>query len=378
MKMTEKIVIKLKFVNTDGVVSDRQYTYYSPVSVNVGDVVRIDENPKRMGLVTEINVPLEEIEKFGDRAKEIMGLWVDDDDADADKKEEETFEIQVKIDETLIAIEQLPVLTDKLRSVKSQVDAQVAEALALPVNEENKQYIKRVRAELKRQFDVAENIRKAVKAKLLEPYEEVAIEFKECITDSLLSAHVELGKKIEEIEVSQNDSKFQNLLDYFEEKRESLAIEFVTFEHAVPKVLLSTTEPAYIRQINEFFDKITSSLTAIDAMHDEDVREETLLEFKKCLDLPKAMTIVQTRKKELEAQREAERIRAEKNAEINDKTDEVNKIIQPQKITAPQPQSAPDTGELLMTVTLELTLKRNQKDMVKQFFLDNGITAVQK
>ncbi len=63
-------VIKLQFVN-QGVVQGREYTYFSEVDVEVGETVNIDG--KKQGVITQINVPVAEIEKFKDKAKTIMG-----------------------------------------------------------------------------------------------------------------------------------------------------------------------------------------------------------------------------------------------------------------------------------------------------------------
>ena len=68
-------VIKLKFLN-DGVAKGRAYTYFSDVEVEVDEIVSIDD--KKQGIITEINVPLAEIEPFKDKAKTILGKYVEE------------------------------------------------------------------------------------------------------------------------------------------------------------------------------------------------------------------------------------------------------------------------------------------------------------
>lgn len=63
-------VIKLKFINGE-MLSVREYTYYTNTEVKAGDKVNVDG--EEQGMVTQINVPVEEIERFGDRAKTILG-----------------------------------------------------------------------------------------------------------------------------------------------------------------------------------------------------------------------------------------------------------------------------------------------------------------
>lgn len=68
-------VIKLQYLRA-GEPSGREYTFFTPEPVEVGDIVDIavvsQDNTTR-GMVTAVNVPLAEIEPFKDRAKTIIG-----------------------------------------------------------------------------------------------------------------------------------------------------------------------------------------------------------------------------------------------------------------------------------------------------------------
>lgn len=71
-------VIKIKFLR-DGAAQGREYTYFTPEVVEVGDVVDIRAGdslsnlPPAQGVVTAVDVPRAEIEAFGDQAKSILG-----------------------------------------------------------------------------------------------------------------------------------------------------------------------------------------------------------------------------------------------------------------------------------------------------------------
>ena len=66
-------IIKVKFIR-NGQPSGRAYTYFTPVDVEVGDVVELgSQNGISKGIVTQIDVPEEEIAPFRDRAKFIIG-----------------------------------------------------------------------------------------------------------------------------------------------------------------------------------------------------------------------------------------------------------------------------------------------------------------
>lgn len=66
-------IIKLRFLR-NGQPQGREYTYYTPVEVKVGDIVELEARDGiAKGMVTQINVPEEEIAPFKDRAKSIIG-----------------------------------------------------------------------------------------------------------------------------------------------------------------------------------------------------------------------------------------------------------------------------------------------------------------
>lgn len=70
-------VIKANYINDQGNVSPVAYTFYTPEEVKPLDIVVIrfhQDGRRQLGIVEEINVPLSEIEKFGDNAKTIVGL----------------------------------------------------------------------------------------------------------------------------------------------------------------------------------------------------------------------------------------------------------------------------------------------------------------
>lgn len=77
-------LVKVKFLK-NGKPYGRAYTYESPVKVEVGNLVQINEDS--IGEVVETNVPVSEIENFRDKLKSIVGIAKDavglTDDAEA-------------------------------------------------------------------------------------------------------------------------------------------------------------------------------------------------------------------------------------------------------------------------------------------------------
>ena len=64
-------LVKVKFLK-NGKPYGRAYTYETPVKVEVGNLVQINEDS--VGEVVEVNVPISEIENFRDKLKSIVGI----------------------------------------------------------------------------------------------------------------------------------------------------------------------------------------------------------------------------------------------------------------------------------------------------------------
>ena len=68
-----KNIITVRF-NKDGQPQGREYSYLTPEEVEVGDIVEMETRGKvAKGTVTQIQVPVGEIEAFKDKIKSILG-----------------------------------------------------------------------------------------------------------------------------------------------------------------------------------------------------------------------------------------------------------------------------------------------------------------
>ena len=86
--MEKTNVIKLKYLRA-GQPSGREYTFYTPVEVgDIVDIAVVSPDNTSQGMVTAVNVPLEEIEAFKDRAKTIIGKAAQK--AEAEEPEQKT------------------------------------------------------------------------------------------------------------------------------------------------------------------------------------------------------------------------------------------------------------------------------------------------
>ncbi len=83
-------LIKVRFLRF-GMPSGREYTYRSEVEVKVDNIVELphpvpqpEGTPYNRGVVTQVNVPEEEVEAFKDKVKTIIGVAPVQEDAESE------------------------------------------------------------------------------------------------------------------------------------------------------------------------------------------------------------------------------------------------------------------------------------------------------
>lgn len=215
----------------------------------------------------------------------------------------------------LIMVKQLPIIEERLESMRDAITDMVNEVLALPVTEDTVKEIKKKRSELNKQFKELDNQRKEVKKKVIEPYDRFEKIFKTCVTEIFTDADKKLSERISEVESTRKAEKEKNVKAYFVEYSASLHIpEFVTYERLNLDIILSVSEKKYKEQVKAFLDRVSSDLQLIETQPDSD---EVLVEYKKTLDSSRAIVEVNNRHKLIEAERqrsEQAKIRREEEA----------------------------------------------------------------
>lgn len=299
----------------------------------------------------------------------------------------------------LIVIKQLPIIQEQLYMIKSQVEAVVAEALAMEVTEDTVVAIKDKRAELNKMFAAFEERRKEVKKAVLAPYDAFEEAFKECITVPFKGADAELKSRIAFVENGVKDGKRAEVAAYFAEYAESLDIDFVTFEDMNLKVNLSDSKKKLQAAAKAFLDGIESGVKMIATFQEHS--DEIMAEFKRNgYDASAAVVTISNRHKAIEReqaiaeerkQREAERAahEARLQAEIDAQAKTMpqnDPISAPVSVVAPTEQKPVEDGngvsaeftapqdEFAMTFTVTGTL--DELRAVKKFLIDGGYKYV--
>lgn len=202
---------------------------------------------------------------------------------------------------SLIVVKQLPVIEQQLLMVKQKIESRVQEALSLECTVETVKDIKKVRAELNKEFKEFEMRRKAVKELIMKPYDEFDRYYKDCITEQYKKADIQIRDRIASVESSLLSDKYDKIKAYYDECVKSVGLEWIPFEIALPSITLSASVKSLQKTVKEFIDKVNSDIKLIHTMQNSD---EIMVEYKKNYDVSLSTQIVLERKAEIENEKQ--------------------------------------------------------------------------
>lgn len=247
----------------------------------------------------------------------------------------------------LIEVKQLPIIEEQLRNVSTIIDERVKNATSLVCTEETVKTIKELRAELNKDYKEYEAQRKAVKEKVLKPYNDFENIYKECISDKFKNADLILKGRIEVVENELKAKKEQDVKEYFEEYKTANNIDFITYEQARINVTLSASMRSLKEQAKQFIDKIVDDLNLIET---QEHKAEILVEYKQTLNISNAITTVANRFKAIEE---------EKRKQDELKKQKLENISQPIEIKKEEKQ---DDEFIIVPEKKQITIKFNLYD----------------
>ena len=362
----------------------KTYAYRCEFPVQVGDLVDVpNKDGTKTVRVAEINVPETSIaSNVLPLLKTVIGP-AEYDGTLFDGQEGENVPALPDIDfaENIIVIKQLPVIEDQLRSLRTEVEAKVNEALSLAVTEDTVKVVKSVRASLNKEAAELDARRKQVKLAILEPYDRFEATYRENIGDLYKEADAKLKEKIDAVENGIKDAKKASLRAYFEEYRASIDLqdeEMAAFEKWPVNITKTESEKSLRTRAKAFLDLIAKDLMAIRSMP---IADEVLVEYRMYGDLAKAVANVNERhrlQEEAKKRREAEAAaKAEREAREREAAEKVQASIQkaPEPLAPPVQKPEKDPNELFPVVGpfVLRNVTRAQVIKFKQFLNQEGI-----
>lgn len=168
--------------------------------------------------------------------------------------------------DSLIVVQQLPIIKEQLHSIKAQAQESVKEALSLACTEETLKVVKERRAALNRDRKDLDVRRMAVKKQIMQPFEDFDEVYKECVTDVYGPADEALKGKITDVEAGLKADKEKKVKDYFAEMVKASGVEWVTYEDVGVAVTLTASLKSLKAKVKEYVEKVAADVACINGM----------------------------------------------------------------------------------------------------------------
>lgn len=269
----------------------------------------------------------------------------------------------------LIAVRQLPIIEEHLKTLSVEIDRQVSDALSLAVTEATVKDVKNVRANLNKQYKELEAQRKAVKKAILEPYEAFDEIYKTYVSVRFEEADTELKRKIGAVETQLRQEKIDDLQSYFRELADSEHLEWLEYERGGFNVTLTKSRTALHKEVDDFVGRVAESVRTIVALPDSD---EVAAEYKRTLSLGKAVETVQARHKAIEQERkEREHLEGirKAEAEVARRAREAAETVSP---PTPVQEEDKQDSDPVRTLTFTVTAPVSKLRDLKRFLNEGG------
>lgn len=265
----------------------------------------------------------------------------------------------------VIVVRQLPEIEERLQEIKVDVTERANKAMSLVCTEENRQAIKDIRAELRKEFNEWEEKRKEVKEAVLAPYNDFEKSYKDCITDIYKRVDADLKGKIDRVEDELKAEREAEVKAYFDEYLASKGIDFITYENADINVTLSASMKSLKEKAKAFIDRVCDDLNLIDT---QEHKEEILYEYKRFFNVSSAITTVQMRHKALEEERAKEAERKAREEAEKAAAEKVATVVE----TLTPPTIVDEPIEEIFTAKFTVRGTKKQLKALKEFLINNN------
>jgi hypothetical protein len=283
----------------------------------------------------------------------------------------------------VITLKQLPVIEEHLQLVKADVETRTKNAMQLVCTEETRGNVKKIRAELGKEFSAMEEQRKRVKEAIMEPYNRFEEVYKQCIADPYKKADAELKRRVDDVETGLKAEKVKEIQSYFVELCKANNLPWLRFEQMNLKIGLSTSVSGVKTTLTSTVLKISAEVQELSRHEDA---AELLVEYKKSLNVALALSTVRARHEQIELQKQQEAVRRASLEQQHAAEEKVQQAIEEaqqdaappvEEVSAPEeetdtesPIAAQDVYEVKFTVrgTIE------QLKKLKQFIMQEGMS----
>lgn len=248
--------------------------------------------------------------------------------------------------DALIAITRLPEIKENLRSLRERWEQKARDAALMLCTDESVQSIKAMRADMRKEFDEADSLRKATKERYMAAWNDVESTWKECVAEPFKRADASYKDTIDGFESTLKTELREKLERYFNELCAAEKIDFLTFDRALQKggikINLTDAKAKTPRKLQDALAAVTAQIaTDMERISRMEDAAEIMTEYKRTLDFGAAVDTVQSRKRAIEAEREAAERRKEEAARRAEAIKKVEAAATPAPAPVPVPVPMP-------------------------------------
>lgn len=263
----------------------------------------------------------------------------------------------------LIKVIQAPIIEQKLKDLSAEIESKTNAAISFVVTEDSVGSAKKIRAELNREFQEFEALRKAVKEAIEAPYNQFNYDYKEYISRHYTDAESSLKSQINAIEGEIKEKCRESLQSYFSELCAVNHLEWLRFESADISIDMTVAKSGKYtklkKQLSDFVKKVGEDVEAIKGMNDS---AEIFAEYQNSLKLSDSVSIVTERHKQIE--------KAQKELECKGEKDTIDNEVE-RKVEILSAPTMIDDQILICEIKIKTTKDKLIK--AKRFFDSEGI-----
>lgn len=273
--------------------------------------------------------------------------------------------------ESLIVVKQLPIIEEHLRTLKDHWEQRASDAESMVCTEETIQAVKGFRAEMRKEFEEVEALRKAAKQAVMEPYNRFEAIYKECVTTAFQRADDACSSKVFEVEADTKRRCEDGLRDYFAELCAVYHLDWLTYEQAGIKVDMTGAKAKTPKKLRErlaaFVAGVAESVDRINTLEDAG---EIMVEYQRTLDAAGSICAVKERHQRIEEQKKFQEARAAIREQEAEAVRRVEALAPPVVVKATEK----DPNEIIPRLTFTcINATRAQLRRVREFLNMEGI-----
>lgn len=238
----------------------------------------------------------------------------------------------------IIKVVQLPIIQEKLLPLKKRWEQKALDAESMVCTEETIQAVKSSRAEMRKEFEELEELRKQVKKDVMAPYEDFDAVYKDCVTDAFNRADESYSRKVSDTEEAIKKRCEDGLREYFAELCAVHHLDWLTYDRSGIKVDMASAKaktPNKLReQLAAFVAGVAESVDRINTLEDAG---EIMVEYQRTLDAAGAICAVKDRHQRINAQKAAQESRKAEQEQEAEMVRRVEALAPPVVVEAPEP-----------------------------------------